>query len=694
MHQSSVDGDSELIAASPHLSGGDGTGNDAPQFAVPDGAVFLQSDAPPMLQQEETALRWSVLRRLGKKYLGAHAGLVLLYAAGSLFTTSVLPSAIATRYGALTNFFQSGVSSGAPGKTTPTAGAPSKAVAFSAKALERTYFGWLSLVLLAAALGFGHKYAATYVQSRVEQRLQGDAYESALRQSLGYYHVHPPGEVTMVVSQLTSQARTGLFQLLVDPLVQSVGLVIVGLTLYSALSRLGREQGGQVYLWFATIALFAFVAPVLVVRLGRKLQMQTSVMQRQDLAIATLINGSLTSPEEIQAMEAEPIFAGKYKKLLQQNLRAHLAQAATIERLNLLNSLPGSIVLIAVIGVAISMVTASPANATPKAIVQVGILTPLLMGMVQSLASFSINARLTWPSIEAVDDILQSKPVTVTAPDAIDVETLSGTIDARNLTFSYSPGSAGNVLNDVSFDIASGEIVGLVARPGRGKTTLFRLLLRFYDPQAGTITLGGYVLNRLTLPALRRNVALMTQQSAFFHDTVRENFLVAAPKASDDDIRRVAEQTSLWQLLRTRFGPRPLDAQFAGGQLLSGGEKKLFALTRLMLQSPSVILFDEPTVGMGPLEKEPLIGIMRAACRGKTVISVDHDILWQMRFCDRFLVLHDGQIVQRGSAAELLSSPGLFREMHDSAGSRPLVPAEDNMPKGKKSKGVNPVAMT
>lgn len=616
----------------------------------------------PGTQDSDNPMQWSVVRRLGRKYLGASAPMVALYAIGSLLVTSVLPAWIATRYATLTNFFQS--------QGPPTQGLD----------VTRMYLIWMVLVLAAAGLGFGQKYLSAYTQSKVEQKLQADVYESALTQSLGFYHTHPSGGLTMIVSRFTSQARSGLFQLLVDPVVQSVGVVVLATTLFSALARLGRDQGSQVYLWFAAIAAFAFIAPVMIVRLGRQLQRQTSTMQRQDLAIATLVNGSLATPEEIQAMEAEPIFAAKYRKLLAANFRAHLAQTTTVERLNLLNTLPGSIVLIVVIGAAILLLKADPTNATPKAIVQVGILTPMLMGMVQSLAGFSINSRLNWPAIDAVNEILESRPEVQVDPGALDVAHLEPRIEARNVVFSYATGRMPNVLNGVSFEIPPGQIVGLVARPGRGKTTIFRLLLRFYDPQGGELIVGDHPTTALTLSSLRRNVALMTQQSAFFHDTVRENFRVAATRATDEDIQRTAERTSLWPILLERFGPQPLDAQFAGGQLLSGGQKKLFALTRLLLQQPSVVLFDEPTVGMGPLEKAPLINVMREACKGKTVMSVDHDILWQMGFCDRFLTLEDGRITQDGTGPELLDQPGLFQELYRTASDPKARAAPSSMP--------------
>jgi len=620
--------------------------------------------------------------RLGRRYLGAYRWRVAVYAVGMLLTTSVLPVQIASRFGYLTNFFQSGAVGG-PGP----ASAPQRKRSGPATTADRgardggvpselsfTYAAWVALVLAEAVLGFVHRYQSAYFGAKVEQAMQADLFENVLRQSPRFYHEHPPGELTLVVSRFSSQARMGLFQLLVDPIVQVVSVVVIATTLYRSLTGLGTEAGSQIYIIFAVITAFAFVAPMLVLRVGRVLQRQQTTVQRQDLAMATLVSGSVSSPEEIQAMEAEPIFAAKYRALLGLNLRSHIAQTATIERLNLLNSMPGSIVLIAVIGTAIYILTqqSTAAGGTfgvrPEMIVKVGLLTPMLMGVIQSLASFSINARMVWPGLEVVDTVLASRSEVETAPGAMELpRDIEPTVQAHDVAFSYEPGRLTNVLDGVSFALPAKQVVGLVARPGRGKTTIFRLLLRFYDPQRGALTIGGFPVRTLTLTSLRRSVALMTQSSAFFHDSVRENFRIASPEASDDEIRSTCERTCLWPILTDHFGAHPLDASFAAGQLLSGGQKKLFALTRLLLQQPSVVLLDEPTVGMGPLEKGPLVEVMRRACEGRTVVAVDHDILWMMSFCDRFLVLDDGRIVQDGTAPELLAESGLFRELHDSA---------------------------
>jgi ATP-binding cassette, subfamily B, bacterial len=602
----------------------------------------------------ESGIDWRVIFRLGARYFRARRALAAVYVVGLLVTVSILPVATTAMFGILTRYFQGG---GVSGVGNPPG------------ALERTYAIWVALVLAGTVVVFGHRYIAAYFKARVQNDLSADVFGSLLRQSPSFFHEHDADALDAIVNQWTAQVSTGLIQLLIDPAVQVVGVIIVAVTLYEALLELSSRQGGgaSIYELFAVIAVVALMAPVLVVRLGRQLQQQTAAAQQESLGMMTLVGGALRSPEEVQAMRAESYFADRYRKLLGSNVRTRMRQTVIMERLNVLSSLPGDVVLVLLIGVAVLMVIRNPASATPYTIVAVGLLTPQLMGAVQSLANVSINAQMTWPAMQMVTEALDAKSEVHVDPHARDIDTIEPTVEVRDVTFSYVPGVLPNILHNVTFSVPTGKVTGLVARPGRGKTTLFRLLLRFYDPQQGELRLGGIPITEFTLGSLRRHIALMTQESAFFHDSVRENFRVAGVDLTDAAITEMSERTGLLPILTHEFGERALDAPFVG-ERLSGGQRKLFALTRLLLQQPSVVLFDEPTVGMGPLEKVPLVDVMRAACNGRTVISVDHDMVWQTRFCDYFLVLDEGQIVQRGTSDELMQQPaGLFRQLYDAS---------------------------
>ncbi|MBV8278435.1 MAG: ATP-binding cassette domain-containing protein, partial [Verrucomicrobia bacterium] len=243
---------------------------------------------------------------------------------------------------------------------------------------------------------------------------------------------------------------------------------------------------------------------------------------------------------------------------------------------------------------------------------------------------------------------------------------IAGEIEARRLVFQYRISGSRRIFDDASFVVPAGSITGLIAKAGQGKTTFFRLALRFYELAAGEILLGGIPHTQFSLESLRRQIVLMPQSPAFFHDTIRENLRVARPAATDAEIQALCERTGIWSILVEAYGQAPLDRQFSSGNLLSGGQKKLFALTRCLLRKPSILFLDEPTTGIDPEEKYSLLQVMRQVCAGKTVLVVDHDIVgWQIPFCDRFIVLDQGKIAQSGTAAELLSGSGLFRDLFD-----------------------------
>jgi ABC-type transport system involved in cytochrome bd biosynthesis fused ATPase/permease subunit len=157
---------------------------------------------------------------------------------------------------------------------------------------------------------------------------------------------------------------------------------------------------------------------------------------------------------------------------------------------------------------------------------------------------------------------------------------------------------------------------------------------------------------------------MMSQFPAFFHDSVRDNFRVAEPQASDEQIQSISELTGLWPLLQRAVGSDTLNRPFASGAALSGGQKKLFALTRCLLRNPTFLLLDEPTTNMDNEEKYSLIPLMKAACAGKTVIVVDHDIPWLLKFCDYFITLDGGRVANEGTAEALLSGPNLLSELY------------------------------
>ena len=505
-------------------------------------AGFGRPDVPP--------LDFGVVARRGREYLGRRPGMLAAYVVGSLLTTAVLPPLISLRFSELTR----------PGKPDDLPG---------------VYAFWVGMTVVLIALNFGLRYLTTALDVSISNSLRRSVFLNILRQSPRFFHDHDTGQLTMIVNQFCIEAEMGLRQLLIDPILQIVGIFAVGWALYGQLAHSSREQGGhQVPFIFGVVALLALVSPWLVARMGRRLQAAMSLQQEQALTLSTLINGAVSAPEEIQAMRAEELFDKKHDVLLRSNFAARVAGSATLEKLNLLNRLPGDVVLFTLLGAAVYFALHG-GGLGPGTFVAVALLTPQFMTAVQSLGGFTITASLRWPSIQLIDSILASKPTagddalaagTAQIPESTDAPTL----EARDLVFSYRAGALPNVLDHISFRLPPGKVTGFIARAGQGKTTFFRLALRFYDPQGGEILLDGHAHTSLPVAELRREIVLMSQFPAFFIDSVRENFLVANPAATDEEILRLCRLTPLWDKLQACFPGNSLDAPFQAGAPLSG----------------------------------------------------------------------------------------------------------------------------
>ncbi len=628
-------------------------------------ASAMPSGRPPSPEESEleqiSPFRFSVLWNYGRTYLKSQLSLVICYVIGHLLVHTIFPQQAAVYLGKLTNHFSS---AGMPVETAP---------GFVSENLLVTFNFWIVFTVLLVVGMFCFQWLVARLDGKITNGIKTDLFATLLRQPPQYYHENDSDRLTMIVNQYSNQIASSIRTMLIEPLLQVVGIIIIAVTIYQAL--LGLTQGPAVFtifgvngVWvlFGATFVFALTSPWIVNRMGKYLQRDTSAVQEQQLGLATLVGGALKAPEEIQAMRAESVFEKKMKVLLDRSLRLRMAQTITMERINAFSQLPGTIVLAAFLGLAIYL-EMKGVNGQPGTIVQVALLTPLLMGAIQQLSSFGIEMRMNWPTMDMIHGILASAPPKEKQTSTESKEPLTASLEARDLVFSYRPGKRPNVLEGASFMIPAGKVTGFVARPGQGKTTFFRLALRFYPWQSGEILLGGKPIRELPLATVRSHLVLMSQFPAFFYDTVRENMRVACPDATDEEIQHAAALTGLDKVLMKSMGPEALDMPFAAGAGLSGGQKKLFALTRCLLRKPSVLFLDEPTTGMGPMEKFPLIETMRQSLQGRTVVVVDHDIVWQSRFCDYFHVLSEGKIIQSGSAEELMNQPGLFRELYEEA---------------------------
>jgi len=534
--------------------------------------------------------------------------------------------------------------------------------------LINIYGVWLLLVISGVLLAVVLKLATANMDVRMANQIRQRMFQKLLKQSPEFFHENDPGRLTMTLNQLSIEAQMTMRQVIIDPILQLITFIATGALLIYNFSELLGTRTSHFVIWesLACVTIFALVSPWVVKRLGKRLQSTSYSLQEQNLALAGLIQGTLGAPEEIQALKAEEVFARKHEACLASMLRARLRQTTTVEMVNSFNALPSIIVQACFLGVAVFMVVHDSIHADVGAVVAVFMLAPQFMAPIHSFAAYMVIARSSWPSVRKVASFLESTTTSPDNPGAVDVTEIEPSLEARDVVFRYRLGQS-PIFQGLTFTASPGKITGIVAKTGQGKTSLFRLLLRFYEPEAGTIMVGGRPASEFTLDSLRRHAAMLSQFPTFFHDSVRENLRLARLNATDDEIRAVCERTGLWEILEEKFGDNPLDEPFAAGLKLSGGQKKLMALTRCLLRSPAILLLDEPTAGMDSIEKTAMIEPLREACRGKTVLVADHDMAWLLGFCDEFIIIHEGKVTQSGEGSKLMQEHGLFRTLYQEA---------------------------
>jgi ABC-type transport system involved in Fe-S cluster assembly fused permease/ATPase subunit len=232
-------------------------------------------------------------------------------------------------------------------------------------------------------------------------------------------------------------------------------------------------------------------------------------------------------------------------------------------------------------------------------------------------------------------------------------------VELRDVRFSY--GEAREVLRGISLSIAPGESVGIVGPSGSGKSTLLRLLLRMYDPSAGSVLFDGADARTLRTSALRAAVAGVPQDCVLFNDSLERNIAYGRPGASRAAVEAAASAAQLTRALAAM--PEGLDTQVGErGVKLSGGEKQRVAISRAFLRAPRLLVADEATSALDTASEAGILASLRAVAAGRTAVAVAHR-LSTVRHCDRILVLQDGLIAEQGSHEQLMARAGLYARM-------------------------------
>jgi ABC-type multidrug transport system fused ATPase/permease subunit len=510
--------------------------------------------------------------------------------------------------------------------------------------------GLAALVTILGALG----WVFNFVQQRFSARAVGevvlalreDAFRAVMRRDLSFYDQFASGRIVSRVTSDTQDFAT-VVTLTIDLLSQLVLVLVI--------SAVMLTQNWRLALVTFTLGPIVILIALGFRRLARRAMQQA---QRAQATVNATIQETISGIAVAKNFRQEAAIYGDFRATNELAYRVQLTRVAVFGSIYpLLNTVSG-------IGVA-AIVYIGGLMAISKTIT-VGEWYLFVQSLaiffypITSIASFWSQFQQGLAASERVFALIDDEPLVVqTAQEQIG--RLRGAITFEHVTFNYSTGRSA-VLQDFSLYIPAGETLAIVGHTGAGKSSLVKLLMRFYEFQSGQLLIDGRDIRTLDLRDYRRQLGLVPQVPFLFSGTVADNIRYGRPGASADEVAAAAHQLGdgswiddLPEGLTTDVGER--------GARLSLGQRQLVALARVLLQDPAILLLDEATASIDPFTEAQVQAALAAVLRGRTSIVIAHR-LSTVRAADRIIVLRSGQIIEEGDHEGLLTQGGHYAELY------------------------------
>ena len=505
------------------------------------------------------------------------------------------------------------------------------------------------LVLVGLAVLYLVDNIFSFFQERMSDRLQADInvklrqrmFAHMMRLSIDYYEQTKVGETMIKVENALAQFGFWLNGLTQGTLTQLIQIVIAaGLLWYINLA-----------VGITVTVLVSLSIAIQVIRIRRSRELRTLARQQYELA-GGHFNETITHIATIRSSVPGAVPTAKYREMMEKARDLTYRQNNIEQYGNLARSLVNDVAVVA--AVALIAWQALHGHASPGDVVAVALYLQLIANAVGPLGRLIVTTSQVETSVERITDLLETPLGVVDAPDAVELEELRS-LEFRNVSFCY-PGKKRRVLDNVSFTMTHGETLALVGPSGTGKTTITKLILRFYEPSGGEILINGRPVEQFTQESIRQHLGMVMQDVALFNDTVEANLQLANPEASKAEVRAAAAQAhadvfieSLPEKYQTMVGER--------GVKLSGGEKQRVAVARAILKQPNLIILDEATSALDSESERHVQAGLHELMADRMAVVIAHRLSTVMR-ADQILVLRNGKVVERGKHADLAERRG------------------------------------